>query len=215
MAFINRIRLSGTSFGSETWSIHIDLSDIGPGTQSGAVSDYEDLLTWAQGIAGHTFWSAAGAFRQMLSPDGFLRSVRVEALGSNNLIQAAEVDGLAIQGTGVVRMPPQAATVVSLLTGRPGRSYRGRIYVPAWGGSLVSPGGRLGSPTTTQVAENVRTIKDICVDECPATFVPKMVVYSPKLDVVTPVTQLSVGDVVDTQRRRRDSMVEVRATVPV
>jgi len=33
--------------------------------------------------------------------------------------------------------------------------------------------------------------------------------------LVTPVTQVSIGDVVDTQRRRRDTLIETRLTAPV
>lgn len=41
------------------------------------------------------------------------------------------------------------------------------------------------------------------------------VIYSPTLDALTPVSAVRVGNVLDTQRRRRDAVPETYVTVPL
>jgi hypothetical protein len=42
-----------------------------------------------------------------------------------------------------------------------------------------------------------------------------VVIYHRSLGTTTPVTSLDVGDVIDTQRRRRNQLVEARTSRPV
>lgn len=212
MAFFNRIRIGGTSVGGERWSTHIDMAFLGSGPAGGGVIDYEELLFWAQGIADLDVFTVAGPLRQLMSTSLALTTVRVEAIADGEVVQVAEVDGLDLPGTAIMTKVPQTALVLSLLTGRPGRSYRGRMYWPACGAAINQGTGRLSNPTIAQVAEaydNLVVEIGIASDQ-ETSLVP--VVYSPTLNVVTPVTQVSVGDVLDTQRRRRDTLVETRAT---
>lgn len=212
MSFFNRIRIGGSSVGGERWSTHIDMAHLGSGPAGGGIIDYEDLLAWAQAIASHSIFTVAGPLRTLMSARLAVTTVRIEAIADGEVVQVAEVDGLNLNGTGVMTKVPQTALVLSLLTGRPGRSYRGRMYWPACGATIDATTGRLSGPTTAQVAE---AYDDLVVELGMASLsstsmVP--VVFSPTLNVVTPVTQVSVGDVLDTQRRRRDTLVETRTT---
>lgn len=211
----NRIRLDGSLPTGERWSTHFDVvfGDMDP--PSGAVVFYEDLLTWAQTIAGDTFWTTNGPIRSLLSTVGVVNAVRVELINDGNLAEVAQVDGLTYAGQGTMTKTFQDSVCVSLLTGRPGRSYRGRQYWPALGAAISTTTGRLAGPTPANVAQDVKDLADMIIDAAPSSFQGHLAVYSPKLNVVTPVTQISVGDVIDTQRRRRDTLVEARSVVNI
>lgn len=98
--------------------------------------------------------------------------------------------------------PPQVAIVVSLQTGFAGRNNRGRNYLPA-GGNNISPG-RINATTVTDIATtyasyltsmNSTTVGALSFNACIGTG-------------STPhITAVSVDNVFDTQRRRRDKQV--------
>lgn len=111
---------------------------------------------------------------------------------------------LDYSGTGTVRMPQQCAMGVSLRTAFAGASRRGRFYWPCLAATLGT-GGKMAvaSNTAVQFANILEGIGD-----AGGAAAMRPVVYSPTLDLLTPVTSVRVGDVIDTQRRRRDTLVE-------
>lgn len=215
MTEFNRIRLGGPSVTGETWSTHLDFAIANTLPVSAGYESYDILLEWAQNLASNAFWTTANPLRALLSTALSLGYVRAECIEDGIVTQVAEVTGLNHAGTGNMSKVPQTALVISYLTGRPGRSYRGRAYWPACGATISTSTGRLTSPSTNLVATSFLDLTDQVIDSCPGANAVVPVVYSGKLNLVTPVTQYSVGDVLDTQRRRRDTLVETRSTVDV
>lgn len=105
-------------------------------------------------------------------------------------------------GTNVGFCPPQIALVVSLHTGFAGRRNRGRAYLPT--PCNLTTNGHTSSAVTSHTATNfakyltdvnAMTVGSLSFNACIGTF------NAPIL------TSVSVDDVVDTQRRRRDKQV--------
>lgn len=115
----------------------------------------------------------------------------------------------ALAGTGTPTAPFQTCRVVSLLTGLPGARNRGRIYMPALSPDMAVTGKSL--VPAGYLTDCIALFEGIGA-AWPGGFPINLAVYSAANDAVTPVTRLSVGDVLDTQRRRRDTLPEVYTT---
>jgi len=118
--------------------------------------------------------------------------------------QIARADGVVTDAganTGET-LPPQIALAVSLRTALATRAGRGRFYLPPFAVDQVL-NGRLVSATQTDVLDQVKQMFDSLVGN---SHTP--VIFHRTLASTTPITTLAVGDVFDTQRRRRDSYQE-------
>lgn len=204
----NKVRISGTMPGGEVWSIN-PCFGVGGGTE--AVEEYGDLLEWATDIASlNTNKIFPAAPLEILSTAARITQVRTEFYDpTGKLTQVAEIGATsAAVGSFTPNKPFQSAMVVSLRTGRAGRSYRGRLYLPALNVTLtpatlrIDPAIRNG--VSSQMAAWLRDIANV------APGVPRIdpVVVSQTIGVVTGITNVEVGDILDTQRRRRDSLEE-------
>lgn len=202
----NVVRINGTLPGGEVWSVTPKF--VGA---SGPMTEYADLLQWAENIGqAQTEWTNSFALRELLSSQANITSVRTEyRTAAGELGQAAEfVHTSPVAGVGIPNKIFQASIVCSLLTGRPGRSYRGRIYWPALAVTLGT--GNLRVPEAYRdktVASFGALFREI---EGAADLIQPMdlAVVSQTLGVATPVTGVQVGDIIDIQRRRRDSLQE-------
>lgn len=110
-----------------------------------------------------------------------------------------------LPGTGAVNAvyPPHIAMCVSLQTPRPGPSGRGRIFLPPPRAGLDNDGLVLADAFQAEVvgaaAAFIRAI----------TAIGKtVVVVSPRRSLMTAVTEVKVGRVLDTMRSRRGEMAE-------
>lgn len=126
---------------------------------------------------------------------------------------SAVSSGLPVAGAGTIVMPPQITRVYTLVTGVPGRSFRGRMYWPrlVTGVSNTFRDNNASTATATAWA----TILSAMTDLGPGTDAVVPAVVSKTRDLVTPVTAVQVGDVLDTQRRRRDNLRENRFTANI
>lgn len=125
--------------------------------------------------------------------------------------QIARADG-AVTDAGVSTagsLPPQCSIAVTLRTALATRAGRGRIYLPPFSLDEVSSG-RLGGTTQGLVRTAVKGMYDTLISD---GHTP--VLYGRTAHTVTPITTLAVGDVYDTQRRRRDSYVESYVSVAI
>lgn len=115
-------------------------------------------------------------------------------------------------GPGEVNVPPQLTVVASLLTGYSrGRAHRGRIYLPP-NMNTLGDDGMMSSTRTSDLATHVATFLGAlnAVDSDLAVHV-----WSKVGGISRIVTQVAVGGVIDTQRRRRNELTEVYSTVDV
>ena len=207
----NRVRIQGSLPGGEVWSVNPAFTDDG----GPLVVDYSVLLGWATNIAA---LNASGimptTLRSLISSAATISSIRCEYRNSaGQLGQAAEFTlNTPVAGTGTPTKPFQTSLVSSLLTGRPGRSYRGRLYWPALAAAISTSTLRVTNPSIAGAAAASAEFLTQIAGAVPAPFATRLVVVSDKLSVATPVTSVVVGDVLDVQRRRRDTLQEASAT---
>lgn len=211
-----RVSIQGTQGSFEVWSIN-------PVYDPTAEFD-----SWSQDIGQQMAVAAKG----VAIPAGILScwasttkatKIRVEGRSdsTDKLMGYAEAAYNApVSGTGTMALPLQAAIVTTLLTATPGARGRGRLYVPATGVQLIAPDGRINSPTPATIRDGMNTWLSSLEDAMGnvlETYNPlvglNLAIRSKTAKTTPHVTTVRVGDIVDTQRRRRDSLPEVYSSV--
>lgn len=127
----------------------------------------------------------------------------VEATGIVDATADASI--VAVAGDSGNALPPQCAIVCTMRTALAGRSHRGRFYLPGPATGAVTNVGALDSTAQGVIAD---ALQAYMVDLIADTYFPA--VYSRTLHTHTVCSSMDVGNVFDTQRRRRDSLTEVR-----
>lgn len=211
MAYL-RVSILGTAQGGEVWSINPTFDPEGelPGFPSQGPLDAAALA-----IAN---LNPGANLLAILSPALSITGARVEARDdtTDDLIAISNQSRTTpLPGTGTVRMPPQSAQVFSLRTNTPGGSGRGRIYWPIIGQTLGSDL-RIGSSSVTTNLTEMKTYLAAIESALEAAWpgsVFQLAVRSRATRSTPHVVRLQAGNVVDTQRRRRDTLAEVYSTV--
>lgn len=118
------------------------------------------------------------------------------------------VSGAAYAATGLGgALPPQCSTVATLRTAFAGKSDTGRFYLPGVADVNLTSSGRITTAATGDVS--ARLVAAFEAGNAAALGVT-LVVYSRTHRSTAEVEAIDVGDVVDTQRRRRDKLTENR-----
>lgn len=154
-----------------------------------------------------------------LGSSGAITDVTVQQRLSTGLLEMGASAELAtpISGTGSSAAPISTAIVVSTSTGMPGGSYRGRIFWPA-PSAAIQVSGRIGSADQEGVAADMAALIDgvrQALNDAAPEEVVQPIVWSKRLQTGQLMRSVSVGDVPDVLRRRRDALVETRVSVPV
>lgn len=200
----NRLVISGY-LGSpqvERWSVSVHYALAG----GGAILDPVGLQTWATRAAGvldageTPYNDLAG----LLSTVGGADRVDIYGYGPTGPAIATANASCAFSGGGTLRAPFDTAVAFSLNTDRAGRSYRGRIFWPGLG-VLVGTNGRWNA-TFDHAVDMANLLQ--ALGNTDGTVTAQLQVYSPTRNEVTPVTSVRVGNVTDSQRRRRESLTE-------
>lgn len=206
----NRIVITGTIAGSiETWSCGIDYVVDG----GGAILAPTDVQTWATTAAavltgGETRYPAVTA---IMGANVNATKVTTYGYGPSGPAVATGLADLSWLGAGTIRTPFSTSMCVTKRTSFAGRSYRGRMYWPALAANVNSDG--TFARTQAVVDDFALMFEDLAATGGPDTLIP--VVHSATANVVTAVTSVAVGSVLDTQRRRRENVVETYLTAPV
>lgn len=117
---------------------------------------------------------------------------------------------LSLAGTDVGEaLPAQNATAISLTTVLANRHGRGRFFLPPLAVSTVA-GGKLAAAAVGNLVTAFTNFFDVLETQGLA-----VVVRDRTNHVSTTVTAARVGDVIDTQRRRRNKLVETYSAIPV
>lgn len=208
-----RLEIQGTSpLPGEVWSV--GLNWFSPRV----LVPFSDLRDWATASGVAIKALPATGLIGALSTAGAVTKIRTEErdAADDSLVQAAEYTlPSPATGAGTISKTLQTSAVISLLTGRPGRSYRGRAYWPTWAYSGTATGMFGGTDITNFLAAFKAIVDAIIV--AGDTVVPDMelelVVRSRLLHESTTVTLYAMGNVPDTQRRRRDAAIETYTTL--
>lgn len=196
---------AGTLPGGEEWTTSFSLG-LADGPYAGL-----DLA----GLCNATMeaWSDFQAVYGWMSGGVSIDQVRGYVYGGGELVEQRISNLPSFDGTASTTLPNQCAVVLSLLTDRPGRRYRGRMYLPVLTATPDSNGRLL--PAVTQGLANAATAFFEQVNaSLPLALRPTL-----RLSVVsevgegarTEVLAVRVGNVIDTQRRRREGLAETYA----
>lgn len=212
----NRLTIDGSIFsGNERFATSCAFA----APDGSAVTSATALSAWAEGVRALLAPSTgyAGSLRTMIGTNGrFLRVRAYYYLSPGSPAQAVgESTGASISGSSLETTPAQIAAVASLNTGVPGRRTRGRMYWPCTTGAVNATGKWTGAVTPATFSQAVAQFLGAAADlvSSPSGFTP--VVVSTAGGIITPVISVSAGDVLDTQRRRRDDLVESRTTTAI
>lgn len=213
---VQRVTISGTMFsGTEQWSTGFwmgkESADAGVFTE---VTAQNILAAW------ETFFENS---LHAISTQYATTQVKTALLLDTGQTDTTQVHyaypGSAINGAVASNThPPQNAVVVTLLSDRPrGLASKGRMYLPGFSGSIDATA-KMTSATRDNIATGMKTFFDSFVGDVDFNgneliLVAKGTGALPALTAQNDyVESLRVGDVVDTQRRRRNSLNEVFTT---
>lgn len=209
-----RLSILGTLPGDEKWSVnpayHFNAIFSPAWDQASA-----DAIVAAL-VAGITTTTLPTELKALMSSSAAITGFRLEGRGeSEELLGVAEAFYVTpLTGTGTASKPNQAAVVCSLRTTTPGARGRGRMYWPALAIALSTTTGRVLTPTPAATATAFATLLSAI-----GTIIKNNAGVFPWTDVLLAVrsttdhasrtvNRLQVGDVLDTQRRRRDTLPE-------
>ena len=194
---------------ADIWQCTLHLEGTGMPTADAALNDLvQDLSTWMR--ASQSASSAALSWVKFNEIDPISRRYK-SATETHERILTTPVRG-AVEGNGM----PQQTLCVSLLTGaKRGLASRGRFYPPATV-LYLGADGTVGSNGVNAVATAARTLITN-LNNWPGTDTPLggQVVVLGGNGTTRPVTAVSVGNVMDTQRRRRNKLRESYTTLPL
>lgn len=190
-----RHRLIGT-YPGESWSFGIHTS----GNASLAAAQ----AAWTSGIT--AFFSVAYA-ATLCTDVNAIEATTVELNQATGKQLTGATDPRNDAGTNAGEcLPFQCAPVVSLRTATLSRAGRGRFYAPSLAVDQVA-NGRMVAGAQTALANSALAMLQ-ALDNAGQT----PVIYHRTLGTVTNITSLDVGDVIDTQRRRRNKLIEARTS---
>lgn len=202
-----RVSIIGTLPGGEVWSVN---PVYDPTAEFGSTVNQTQLDAAAQAIANR---SVPASLRALMSASAQRTGARVEVRDdADDSLIGISIAGSAtpLAGTGTLALPYQSASVLSIRTNTPGGSGRGRIYWPALGATLGGVG-RLSTPIPSAALADFKAyLLGIRTDLATAfpTIGFDLAVRSKTTHTTPHAVRIQLGDVIDTQRRRRDAQVE-------
>lgn len=207
-ADIVRVSIEGALPGGEVWSVN----PVWQISNSGVDNTYTQVNAICTAIAAITIPTGV---RGMYNANTTINGVRVETRKYNGTLEvlAEQAFGSVVFGSGAQNHPYQTSMVTSLRSEFPGARGRGRLYWPATGIPVQASNLRVASADVTSALNGVKTYLS-GIQTAINTSIPVvgLVVWSRVGSISHQVTRLLMGDILDTQRRRRDSLVETYQT---
>lgn len=207
-----KVTIKGTLATAETWSINPTFTYGDFPQPDPTFSQLNAAVVAINGITPPT------DLTKLLTTAGTITGCRVEARGlDGTLVGVGEgTRATPLVGTTVPFAPPQTSAVLSLRTARAGGRGRGRLYWPTPGITLDAATLRWSSTQQGQYVAAMKTYLSAINDaaETALGFTNgSLVVWSREGLLVTPVNAIQAGNVLDTQRRRRDALPEAYQSV--
>lgn len=187
--------------------LNIDTGAVGTGTAQTTADQIRD-----------TFAANWNGIRGMFNEGTVIQKVvtyqrpKTATGAATEMAEAIFTPALAGQLTGQV-LTPETALCVSLLCDEPGRSHRGRFFLPAFSTQVIDTRGELGTTSRDSVAAWAAAL----LGGINTTAGPgyQVVVWSRKNASTSVVTRVRVGNQFDVQRRRQNGVGEAYKEVAV
>jgi hypothetical protein len=199
-----RVLFRGAFSNGEEWQTGFGVDDVGLSSTADVADD-----------AAAAFAAEPLALTRLLRDNDSVSSLvvyRLPSLGGPATEVEERILGVPGTSSGLNALPNQVAVVASLRMGYPGRSRRGRMFLPCRSSAALNADGFLNDTVRPLVAQDVA---DLFGNFNNALSGRRVAVLSPTTGSAFPVTSVDVGNVCDTQRRRRNALSEVRSTVSV
>ena len=217
------VRVLGKSPYGEVWSVNPRFGFHNGGVFSQTTPGALALEQWAGAIAALNNGQVLPAgLRGLLSSSLSIEGIRCEVQTlAGQMTQAAEFSlATPAVGSGTLSRPLSTAVCFTLNRGASfGRSGRGRLFFPACAGPTLNPAARVPeSVRNTLSAELVtwlKAVRDAFPDPAgpPSDFL-RPLVWSRTKGTTRWVQNIAMGDVLDSQRRRRDALRESYSIAP-
>lgn len=213
MALRLRLVISGSlgTNGAERWSCGLNF--MAPGSVIPA--DEASMNTWLANIqtylASLPIGSAARVDMGPAAQVNQLDAYAYDVSGPATIVAQRRSTGMMV-GAGTHRQAFQVSRTITLQTATGGRSGRGRVYWPALGATVTDTG---TSNVPTSTADSWRDMFAAFEAAWPGTPAIVLAVWSPTQGVVRPLTSIRIGNVLDTQRRRTDKLLESYTSSPL
>ena len=197
--------------GAEEWSTGFFLGEENEDAPDPTQQTADDILAAFTTFFTHADTRIASTYK--------LTQCKVAKLDDNGQTISGKVFYANPSGTvsgavnGVV-IPPQLALVVTLRSDRPrGKASKGRMYLPGITPNFDTGTGKIQASHITGIADNLKIFFDALVGDAD---IPGELILAAKssgpLEIIPAqndyVETIRVGDVMDTQRRRRNQLVE-------
>jgi hypothetical protein len=210
-----RVTIEGISFGgAEEWSTGFYLGHD-DGDASIPTQGFADAIRDAWG----TFFTSGNSYISNYWNSTRVKMSLIEASGVTNPDDTV-YSAWATLPSGGKRggsFPPQIAMVATLMSARTtGIGSKGRMFLPGiW--ETVQVNGGINSTATTNIANGLKTFLNAVEAAAPLSEQVILATHGHKTDgsgkANVPVTKVRVGSIYDTQRRRRNQLVESYLTV--
>lgn len=211
MSQLMRISILGNMPSGEVWSVN-PVYRLGSGLDVPvSASQMTAIVTAINARAVPT------AVLTMFNPGTTVSGVRAEARMADGTLQsiAEAARAVPVLGTGTSTHPFQTSLVSSLRSTATGARGRGRLYWPATGIALTSGTLRVPSANITSLLSGVKTyLSGIETDIEASVGGSSLAVWSRQYESLSAVENIQMGDVCDTQRRRRDTLIEAVQATP-
>lgn len=211
------VRVLGKSPDGEVWSVNPRFGFHNAGvfaqTTPGAVA----LEQWAAAIGAlNSGQVLPSGLRGLLSSSLSIEGIRCEVQTlTGQMTQAAEFSlASPAVGTGTLQRPLSVAACFTLNRGASfGRSGRGRLFFPACAGPTLNGTARVPETVRNSLSAELVTwlkaVRDAFPDPAgPPKDILRPLVWSRTKGTTRWVQNVAMGDVLDSQRRRRDALRE-------
>lgn len=196
-----RVIFGGSMPGGEEFSTGFSVDGSGGFDQAGLNTLLTSVSTAFSASTFLTDWQASNTDGVVIRT---ISAYYYAAPGPASLV-AEQAHTFPGSSSSAVPMPNQCAVVLTLNTGRPGRSYRGRMYWPM----NIAARGHDGLMTATQ-AQNYAQHLAAFFTTLNGTYSVHPVVASTTKNSLTAITAVSCDTRVDVQRRRGASETSTR-----
>jgi hypothetical protein len=207
---VKRVTIEGISFGgAEEWTTGFYV-----GLEGGDASNPTQTFADAIRDAWLTFFTSGNSYISNYWNTTRVKVSQISAAGvtlPDNTIYSAYAT-LPSGGKAGGSFPPQIAMVATLMTPRTtGIGSKGRMYLPGiW--ETVQVNGGINSTATTNIANGLKTFLNAVNTAAPASEKVILATHGHKSDgsgkANVIVNKIRVGSIYDTQRRRRNQLVE-------